>query len=140
MTTNPTTQPHDYDPKILADPEYNRSYHAYLTTNPPEEAARLAYAWTARPRAAVDPRTAALDATVTDSINAGWAVESQSQTRVVFTSGEKPNHVVHAILTVFTVGLWVPIWFIAMALSSRKRIVATVNEDGAVSWSQAVNY
>ncbi len=46
MTTNPTTQPHDYDPKILADPEYNRSYHAYLTTNPPEEAARLAYTWT----------------------------------------------------------------------------------------------
>lgn len=40
---------HAYDPRILLHPEYARSYHHYVGEGaPPDEAARLAYAWTER--------------------------------------------------------------------------------------------
>jgi hypothetical protein len=136
----------NYDPKILAHPDYQRSYKAYLQTSPPEEAARLAYAWTAAQRRGIDPQVDALETAVTNSVNAGWTVESRSATQAVFTSGDDDgsvNHVVHVLLCIFTLGLWLPIWLLVAIFgrsSNRRRIVATAYEDGTVLWSDPVTY
>lgn len=48
MTTPPPPGPPSRDPKITAHPEYARSYEHYLSGgSTPEDAARLAYDWTA---------------------------------------------------------------------------------------------
>ena len=49
-------------------------------------------------------------------IRRGWRVESQSEYLVAVVKGRRANHVLHLLISVFTVGLWIPLWVI-MALS-----------------------
>lgn len=41
--------------------------------------------------------------------------------QIVTVKVRRPNHVLHAILTLMTVGLWLPIWFLAMFESAFSR-------------------
>lgn len=48
----------------------------------------------------------------------GWRIESQTPTQVVLVKGEPFNHVLHLLLSIFTAGLWLPVWFLK-AISPR---------------------
>lgn len=56
----------------------------------------------------------------------GWRVESQTDTMAVVVRGKKPNHILHLLLTVFTLGLWLPVWLIVAMVSGEKRKTLSV--------------
>ena len=42
----------------------------------------------------------------------GWRIESRTRGQTVLVRGSRPNHVLHVLLSVFTLGLWVPVWIL----------------------------
>ncbi|MFF4447751.1 hypothetical protein [Streptomyces sp. NPDC001502] len=77
-------------------------------------------------------RTAVLDWTVNQYVALGWRVESRSPTQAVLVRGGNVNHLLHAILTIFTCLLWGVVW-IVLALGNRtERVALTVDRTGQV--------
>lgn len=77
-----------------------------------------------------EDRQAALDARVAQWIRAGYRVEAQSPTQAVMVTGRRPNHVLHIILSVLTLGLWLIVWFLVACFSGEKRKTISVAADG----------
>ncbi len=73
-----------------------------------------------------------LDAQVARYVQAGWAVESRSETMAVLKSGDRPNHVLHLLITIFTCGFWAFVWFLLAVTSRQHRMALTVAPDGTV--------
>ena len=42
----------------------------------------------------------------------GYRLESRTDTRATVVKGKRPNHVLHLLLTVFTLGVWAIVWII----------------------------
>ena len=65
-------------------------------------------------------------------LDQGWRVESDTGDRVVLVKGEpkeavaarqkKPNHLLHLLISVFTLGIWIPVWVIMSGSSTWGRI------------------
>ncbi len=62
-----------------------------------------------------------LDQEVANAMRHGWRVESRSNTTAVLVKGHRPNHVLHLLLSVFTVGVWLPVWVAIAVLGGEKR-------------------
>ena len=63
-------------------------------------------------------------------VNEGWRVESQNDYSVTFVKGRRPNHLLHLILTLITVGLWgVLVWLPLVLFGGEKRQVVTLPSD-----------
>jgi hypothetical protein len=69
--------------------------------------------------------TQTLDHYIPQYVSLGWTVAYRSDERIIFQGGSEAaqaasgtNHTVHAILTLFTAGLWLLVW-IPAALFSR---------------------
>ena len=77
-------------------------------------------------------RVAALDEAVAKNVRAGWRVESRGQYQAVVVKGSKPNHILHLILSIVTLGLWIPVWILLTITSKVKRDTLTVDVDGVV--------
>ncbi|WP_327251258.1 hypothetical protein [Streptomyces sp. NBC_01244] len=77
-------------------------------------------------------RTMILDWAVNQYIANGWRVESRSPTQAVLVRGEQVNHVLHAVLTVFTCLLWGIVWLAVAAMSKVERVALTVDQGGHV--------
>jgi len=61
---------------------------------------------------------AELDRQIASAISKGWRLESRSRYTAVVVYGHRPNHVLHLLLSVFTLGLWIPVW-ILLAITNR---------------------
>ncbi|WP_327411925.1 hypothetical protein [Streptomyces sp. NBC_01233] len=108
--------------------ERDESRHWGLPPQPPDD---LIPPGDGRPVDAAQ-RTAILDWTVGQYVVTGWRVESRTPTQAVLVRGHPVNHVLHAVLTVFTCLLWGIVW-IALAVGNRvERVVLTVDRDGQV--------
>ncbi|MFC7310355.1 hypothetical protein ACFQVC_39860 [Streptomyces monticola] len=77
-------------------------------------------------------RAAALDRAVNELVSVGWRVESRTQTQAVLARGHRPNHVLHAILTIFTCLLWGIVWLIIGLTQKEERQSLTVDPYGRV--------
>jgi len=66
----------------------------------------------------------------------GLRIESQSEFQAVLVSGKPVNHVLHAILTIFTCLLWGIVWAIIAATGGEKREMVLVDDFGNVIWQQ----
>ena len=65
-----------------------------------------------------------LDAKITALTIQGYRVEFRSDTQAVMVKGKRPNHVLHLLLTIFTLGLWGIVWIIlAITMHERRRII-----------------
>ncbi|HEX5526901.1 MAG TPA: DUF2510 domain-containing protein [Solirubrobacterales bacterium] len=64
----------------------------------------------------------------------GLRIESQSDFQAVLVEGKPVNHVLHAILTIFTCLLWGIVWAIIAATGGEKRQMVVVDEFGNVLW------
>ena len=53
----------------------------------------------------------------------GYRLESRTDTRATVVKGKRPNHVLHLLLTVFTLGVWAIVWIILSITMHEKRIV-----------------
>lgn len=66
----------------------------------------------------------------------GLRIESQSDFQAVLVEGQPVNHVLHAILTIFTCLLWGIVWAIIAATGGEKRQMVVVDEFGNVLWQK----
>jgi hypothetical protein len=64
----------------------------------------------------------------------GLRIESQSDFQAVLVEGKPVNHVLHAILTIFTCLLWGIVWAILAGTGGEKRQMVVVDEFGNVLW------
>jgi hypothetical protein len=78
-----------------------------------------------------DPeRKQVLADTVADGVKHGWGVEAQSDYQAVMVKGKRPNHLLHLILTIVTLGFWAVIWILVALSGGEKRKVVQVDESG----------
>ena len=62
----------------------------------------------------------------------GWRVESHTDFQVVLVKGRRPNHLLHLILTVLTLGLWAFVWLALVLFGGEQRTVLTADASGQV--------
>lgn len=79
-----------------------------------------------------DQRTLILSNAVAAEVGRGARVEAQSYYQAVVVRGKRPNHVLHLLLSVVTVGLWLPVWIILAVVKHEKRTVIRVDQHGNV--------
>lgn len=60
---------------------------------------------------------------IQDAVKYGWRVESQSDYQAVIVKGKRPNHILHLLLTIFTLGLWAFVWIMLAIVKHEKRKV-----------------
>jgi len=65
-------------------------------------------------------------------LSEGCRVESESEFQAVLVSGKKTNHVFHLILSVVTLGLWLPVWGIIALSGGEQRRLQWVDDSGQV--------
>jgi hypothetical protein len=60
----------------------------------------------------------------------GGRIQSQAEFQAVLVKGERPNHTVHAIVTIFTCGLWGIPWIVISLTGGERRTMITVDDYG----------
>jgi len=81
-------------------------------------------------RKAPDERKEALGRAVHMQVAQGARVESQGDYQAILVTGHRPNHILHLILTLVTLGLWGIVWIAVAALGGEKRMSVGVDEWG----------
>ena len=84
-----------------------------------------------------DERKELLARQIASMLPQGMRVESQSDYQAVLLKGKRVNHILHAILSVFTGFLWAPVWIILAITGGEKRQIVSVDEFGNVMTTQA---
>jgi len=87
-------------------------------------------------RRPADERKALLAQQIQFMVAQGRRVESQSDFQAVLVSGKPVNHVLHAILTIFTCLIWGIVWAVLAATGGATRELLVVDEFGNVTVQQ----
>lgn len=77
-----------------------------------------------------DERKELLARTISGQVAGGSRVESQSDFQAVVVRGKPVNHVLHLVLTLFTLGIWSTVWLALTIFGGEKRSMVTVDEFG----------
>lgn len=80
-----------------------------------------------------DDRKALLATAVANEVRGGWSVQSQTDFQAVLVKGHRPNHLLHLILSVLTLGLWIIVWVAVTLAGGEKHRVVAVDEFGNVN-------
>jgi hypothetical protein len=83
-------------------------------------------------RRSLDERKAILAQQLQSGVARGFRIESQSDYQAVLVEGKPVNHVLHAIITIFSCGLWGIVWIIMAITGGEKREMIVVDEFGNV--------
>lgn len=75
-------------------------------------------------------RAAVMQQALRDLTFSGYRVETVDGDRAIVLTGSPVNHVLHAILTIFLCGLWLPVWLLLIGLGGEKRRQVYVDEYG----------
>jgi hypothetical protein len=51
----------------------------------------------------------------------GWRVEARTESQAIMVRGHRPNHILHLILSIITVGFWIPVWICITIFGGEKR-------------------
>lgn len=71
-----------------------------------------------------------LENRIAQYLKAGWSAERVGDFQAVLTFEGKVNHVVHAILSLLTAGLWLLVWLVLALTRKTTRMTLRVNEYG----------
>ncbi|MBP7988850.1 hypothetical protein [Candidatus Neomicrothrix sp.] len=82
-----------------------------------------------------DQRKQALANAVAREVGNGCRVESQTDFQAVVVKGKRPSHLLHLILSLVTLGIWIPVWILVAIFGGEKRKVLMVDAWGNVSRS-----
>ncbi|MBO0913966.1 hypothetical protein [Streptomyces laculatispora] len=104
-----------------------RESHGWSALQPPPGY----YSADGRPPDAMQ-RALILDWAVSQRIASGWRVESRSATQVVMVRGRPLNHVLHAVLTVFSCFMWGVVWLVLGVTNKVERIALTADAMGDI--------
>jgi hypothetical protein len=80
-----------------------------------------------------EARKYALAQAVANEVRGGWGVQSQTDFQAVLVKGNRPNHLLHLVLTFVTLGLWAFVWVAVALIGGEKHRVVTVDEYGNVN-------
>jgi hypothetical protein len=83
-------------------------------------------------RRSADERKAMLAQQLQSAVARGLRIESQSDYQAVLVEGKPVNHTLHAIITIFSCGLWGIVWIIMAITGGEKREMIVVDEFGNV--------
>lgn len=75
----------------------------------------------------------ALNQAIAAELGQGGELESSTGQTAVILRGKKVNHVLHAILSLLTAGLWLIVWVVLVATNKRQRIILSADASGTVS-------
>ena len=81
-------------------------------------------------RKTTDERKETLGRAIHTQVAQGARVESQGDYQAVLVTGHRPNHTLHLILTLVTLGVWGIVWIAVVALGGEKRMSVNVDEWG----------
>ena len=84
-------------------------------------------------------RSAVLDRAVVKAVSQGGRVEYRYPFQAVIVYGKPVNHVLHAILSVFTCALWLIVWFFIAQNGGERREVLDVDPSGQIIATRAFN-
>jgi hypothetical protein len=88
---------------------------------------------TIQPWNGTEAQQQALAGSVQTYVSRGWRVESAPMPgQVVVIHGRRPNHILHLLLSIVTMGLWLPVWLIVALSTKETRAVLTATPDGTV--------
>ncbi len=83
---------------------------------------------------AVNPEAVLAEA-VAWEVRRGAKVINSASRLVTLEYGAPPNHLLHLLLTVFTCGLWAPIWLLLGIMNHAERRNLTVDDMGQLWWA-----
>lgn len=75
-------------------------------------------------------RRAILSEQIQEQARHGYRIESESEFQAVMVKGHRPNHILHLLLTVLTLGLWVVVWISVVIWGGERRRMIVVDEYG----------
>jgi hypothetical protein len=78
------------------------------------------------------PAPPALQHEIDRYVQVGFRIETQTPTQAVVVKGKRPNHILHLILTLITLGVWAIVWIGIAIFGGEKRRVLSLQADGAV--------
>jgi hypothetical protein len=79
------------------------------------------YAAQANTLGLLDPKPADHDTQVARLLAQGYHVEIQTAQLTQLVKGHRVNHILHLLLSVFTAGLWLPVWIGVTAFGGGRR-------------------
>ncbi len=79
-----------------------------------------------------DEITDILEDEIIEAVSSGWRVEAQGADRAVIVWGHRPNHLLHFLVGLFTLGTWWVVWLLIGLFGGEKRKVIEVMADGDV--------
>ena len=85
---------------------------------------------TAPQRKSADERKEALGRAVHTQVAQGARVESQGDYQAILVKGHRPNHILHLVLGLFTLGSWWLVWIALVIFAGEKRTSVGVDEWG----------
>ncbi len=80
-----------------------------------------------------EERLGALSTAIAQWTQKGWRVEATVGYSATLICGHRPNHVLHALLSAFTLGMWLPVWAIVAAVTRERHVTLAVDEFGQVA-------
>ena len=77
-------------------------------------------------------RREALDAAVRRALEKGARLESRTDYSAVLVVTNKPNHMLHLVLSVVTLGIWLLTWLLIARRGDQARIQVSVDEEATI--------
>lgn len=86
------------------------------------------------PEKTPEERKLALTQAIQRQLWQGWRVESQADYQAVVVKGHRPNHILHLLLSLITLGLWFFVWILVMVFGGEKRRMIWIDAQGDARW------
>jgi hypothetical protein len=77
-------------------------------------------------------RREALRGAVDRALEKGAKLESQADFSAVLVFPNRPNHVLHLVLSIATLGIWLLTWLLVVLRGKEARIEVTVDEEAVI--------
>ena len=81
-------------------------------------------------------RAEALQDYLAQAAGRGWRMETKAETIAFMVSGKPVNHLLHAVMSLLTGGLWLAVWAGMAVFGGEKRMLARVDQFGEVKADQ----
>lgn len=81
----------------------------------------------------ITERNLVLDTELQGWARKGWRVENRSDGQATIAKGKPVNHLLHFLLSVFTLGAWLVVWLCIAVFGGVSRRLVTVTPDGVVA-------
>lgn len=79
-----------------------------------------------------EERKQLLEKFIIKQVAQGWRLNAQTENSVVLEFGKKPNHVLHFLLCIPTIGFWLIVWIILSLSMTIRRKTWIISEFGEI--------